>query len=137
MAAAMYKLKDKVLGVKEPSIDAMPIEDPETGILLTDPEEINEVTLKYCLDNLKDREPKEEFKNIHQNKLHLHTLRMNESIENDMEELNHSQFEDALKTVAKKHKDKYQFILKAGKSLLDALFRLYQLVWKSENIPEG
>ena len=67
MAAAMYKIKDKVQGVKEPPIDAMPIKDPETGILLTDPEEINEVTLNYCLDVLKDREPKPEFKQIHKN----------------------------------------------------------------------
>ena len=61
MSSAWYKLKDKVIGVMEAQLDVLPVEDLETGFIITDPEEINEVTLKYCLDNLKDREPKEEF----------------------------------------------------------------------------
>ena len=136
MAAAVYKLKDKDIGAKEPPVDTMPIEDPETGALITDPEEIKKVTLDYCLDKLKDREPKPEYKQSYENKLRLHEARMNEQIDNDEEELSHHQFNDALNTVAKKHKDKYSFILKAGNSLIDALFRLFQLVWRKEDIPD-
>ena len=136
MAAAVYKLKDKVLGAKEPPLDTMPIEDPETGTLITNPEEIKKATLDYCLGKLKDREPKPEYKQSYENKLCLHEARMIEKIDNDAEELSHHQFNDALNTVAKKHKDKYNFILKAGNSLIDALFRLFQLVWRKEDIPD-
>ena len=136
MSAAVYKLKEKVLGPKEPLLDAMPIEDPESGVLITDPEEINEATLKYCLGLLEDRKPKPEYKEIYEKKLDLHKQRMTEHVDNDMDELNYVQFTEALTTVAKKHSDKYKFLLKAGQSLLDALFRLFQLVWRHEEIPE-
>ena len=38
--------------------------------------------------------------------------------------------------VATKKSDKYKFILKGGTSLLNALFRLYSLVWNREEIPK-
>ena len=38
--------------------------------------------------------------------------------------------------VKKKHPKKYQYIVKAGKSLKNAIFTLYSLVWKKEVMPE-
>ena len=40
-----------------------------------------------------------------------------------------------LKQIAKKSKEKYQFILKAGKYYHDALFALYRKVWETESKP--
>ena len=57
MADVVYKLKDEVMGVKEYLPDPIPIEDPETRELITDPERIKEHTPDYCLNKLKDREP--------------------------------------------------------------------------------
>ena len=45
-------------------------------------------------------------------------------------------FMKALKRVSIKHKDKYKFILKAGTSLLNAIFDLFTVVWKREEIPD-
>ena len=70
-SAAIHKLKQKVLGPKEPTLDAVAVEDPESGILITEPEKINEMTLQYCLDLLKDRKPKPEFEAAYNEKLEL------------------------------------------------------------------
>ena len=40
MSASVYKLKEKVLGPKEPPVNAMALEDPITGVPITDPEKI-------------------------------------------------------------------------------------------------
>ena len=53
---------------------------------------------------------------------------MEEEIENDLEELSFDMFLDAMKNVSTKHKTRYKFILNAGTSLINALFRLYSLV---------
>ena len=62
---------------------------------------------------------------------------MNEVINDDVEELSQEMFFSALKMVAKKHPNKYKFLLKAGKSLLDAVYNLFSIVWKHEILPEG
>ena len=67
-SAAIYKLKEKVLGPKENKAEAMGIEDPETGQLITEPGAINETTLNYCLDLLTDRQPKPEYEEIYKEK---------------------------------------------------------------------
>ena len=119
-SAAMYKLKEKVL--KENTPDAMAIEDPESGLLLTDPESIKEVTLNYCFDLLSDRKPKPEYEEKYNRKIELHNARMVEKVDGDKEDLESHQFEEALKTVNKKYSNKYHFILKAGNSLKKCTF---------------
>ena len=46
-------------------------------------------------------------------------------------------FRDALVRLNKKNPDKYKFILKAGQSLTNSLFSLFQAVWTKEKIPSG
>ena len=36
-----------------------------------------------------------------------------------------------------KHPDKYKYILKAGHSLMNALFSLFAMIWKTEVIPDS
>ena len=136
MSAAIYKLKEKVLGPKEKSPDAMGVEDPDSGHLITDPDSINEATLKYCLQLLSDRDPKPGYEKQYKEKLEMHNTRMLEKMDEDNEDLNYEQFEEALQIVSKKHSEKYKFILRAGNSLKNALFYLYSLIWKYEEIPD-
>ena len=84
-----------------------------------------------------DRKPRPGYEEIHQKKKELHLSRMKEQIEDDLETLNLSQFHAALKKVSVKHNEKYKFILNAGNSLMNAIFRLFSLVWESENIPDS
>ena len=62
---------------------------------------------------------------------------MQERIVDDLETLSFSQFNDALRKVSLKNNDKYKLILNAGNSLLNAIFRLFSLVWASESIPDS
>ena len=136
-SAAVFKLREKVLGPKETILDAVAIEDPETGFPVHEPNRIKEVSLKYCYDLLTKGKPREGCEEPYERKKALHEERMLERIDNDLEELTYEQFQESLQIVAKKHKNKYSFILKAGNSLLNAIFALFQLVWKSETIPDS
>ena len=59
---------------------------------------------------------------------------MKERTEKDPE-LTRAMFLETLQELKKKGGGKYNFILRAGNSLLNALFKLYEVVWKVENIP--
>ena len=62
----------------------------------------------------------------------IHADHMAEKVENYIDELPVSIFEKAMNQIAKKHSDKYQFILQGGKLPKDAIFELMKLVWKTE-----
>ena len=53
-----------------------------------------------------------------------------------MDNLTREQFDKVLRTVERKHKNKYKFILNGGISLKNAIFSLFCSVWKNETIPE-
>ena len=56
---------------------------------------------------------------------------MREVVENDLE-FSTEMFEETFKLLQKKGGSKFDFILKAGKSLHSALKKLYEVVWKQE-----
>ena len=135
-SAAVFRLKDEVLGSKKNAMEPVIINDPDTDEPIHSPEKIKEASLKYCKNLLTNREPKPAYKEAVRRKEKLHEERMVENIENDCEELSFEMFSSALKKVSNKHKSRYQFILNAGKSLINALFFLYSTVWKKEVIPD-
>ena len=100
-SAAIFKLKERVLGPKETSLDAVTIEDPTTGVLVYDPKTIKKVTVEYCTKLLSNRMPSEGYEEVYEKKLKLHEERMKEIVENDQEELQFSQFTKALENVSK------------------------------------
>ena len=61
------------------------IKDPATNNEVTDVEEIKRISLKYCVDLLTNREPKEGYEDIIDKKREVHKVRMNEIIQNDVE----------------------------------------------------
>ena len=135
-SAAIYKLHNDILGAKQPTIDAAIMEDPESGEIIKSPEKIKKVSLEYCTKLLTNRAPRDDFKEVMEEKKRQHFHRMQERLEDDIDELSEERFNEALKAVAIKHKDKYKFILKAGKSLIGALFSLFVKVWRNEIIPD-
>ena len=109
------------------------VKDPETEVEITDPAEIRKVSLAYCVNLLTNRAPKEDFKEEVDLKILVHDARMKEILEDDIE-FSRDIFDNSLKAVKAKHK-KYEFILKSGNSAQESLFKLYGLVWNSENFP--
>ena len=55
--------------------------------------------------------------------------------DNDVEEISLDMFNDCLEKLWRKKGNKYQFLMKAGYDLKNALFCILNSVWKSEEIP--
>ena len=62
---------------------------------------------------------------------------MKEKHNNDDPEFNYAMFQKVIERVKTKGGKKYEFVLKAGQSLFNALFRLFEVVWNGEKIPES
>ena len=134
-SAAIFNLKEKVIGQKKAGQEATIMKDPKTKDILTSRTKIKEASLDYCVELLTNRSPKEEYKKEIEIKDEIHTIRMEEQIENDVE-FTEKIFIDSINELKKKNKKKYEFIIQSGKSFKDALFKLFDLVWRSEEKPE-
>ena len=134
-SAAIFNLKEKVIGQKKAGQEATIMKDPKTKDILTSRTKIKEASLDYCVELLTNRSPKEEYKKEIEIKDEIHTIRMEEQIENDVE-FTEKIFFDSINELKKKNKKKYEFIIQSGKSFKDALFKLFDLVWRSEEKPE-
>ena len=130
----MFKLKEKVLGSRKEGCEAVSMIHPETGKMICDPEELKNASVEYLSTLLKNRDPKEEFKEVLNTLRLLHEHRMSEEY-SDNEILTENDFQEMMKKIKKKKADKYKFILKGGKSYQTALFSLYKKVWGSEIKP--
>ena len=59
-SAAIYKLKEKILGSKKISQEAVSMIDPETGLMIVEKEKLKEASCKYVKNLLTNRDPKED-----------------------------------------------------------------------------
>ena len=59
-----FEMKNIVAGKKKAGQESQAIKDPETGDLVVSNVKIKEVTLKYCLNTLKNNDPEEEGKEL-------------------------------------------------------------------------
>ena len=136
-SAADFGLKDMVLGKRKTPQDQVVLKDPKTGKEVSTPDEIKRVSLEYCVDLLTAKEPPEKFADHINGLKHIHEERMKEKIDDDIDELPIDTFMKVFSELSKKPGLKYKFITKAGKSLHKAVLNLFQIVWKTENLPKG
>ena len=134
--AMIFNLKDKIVGTKKVAQEATTVVDPKTGKEVNTPEEIKRVSLEYCHELLTNRDPKPEYIEDIKYKKIIHEIRMEEIIEDDIE-FSIELFNKTLLTLSKKPGGKYNFIMKSGKSLKSALFKLFQVVWDKEKKPDS
>ena len=134
-SAASFNLKAKILGEKKESQEAVVVENPETGEIVFEAEQIKTISLDYLKNLLTNREPKPEYVNDLKVIKLLHSARMNQIVEESDDVFTKKDFDDLLKNLQKNNKTKYKFILKAGSSLHKCLFRLFSLTWDSETKP--
>ena len=136
-SAAIFKLKDSILGPKKIGQQAASLIDFRSGIELTNPKDIREASLQYCVQLLSNREPKAAFKKEVECKALMHQSRMVESIQNDVHNnLSVQMFDETLKALSVRD-GKYEFIMNGGPALKAALFSVCQSVWKTEIFPEN
>ena len=111
------------------------IKEPKTNQLIVAPEDIKNVTLKYCVDNLTNKEPAEEHKKVKEMRKRIHTERM--KIKQDDEfTIDKEDFDEALQKFNKKNTKTYDFLLKASKEYKDAIFHLCKKFFEKEEFPE-
>ena len=101
-SSANFHLKDTILGKKKSPQERVVLVDPTTGKDVTTPKAIKEVSLKYCVNLLKNKEPKFKYINYVNVIKEKHKERMLEVIPNDMEELPFEAFSKAYKKILKK-----------------------------------
>ena len=134
-SAVIFNLKDKIVGKKKAVQEATTMKDPKTNEELTKRKDIKEAALSYCVDLLTNRSPKSGYEEDLMLIDLVHEARMDEKVVDDIE-FSKTIFENSLKELKKKNKDKYEFILKGGNDFKEALFKLCGLVWGSEEKPD-
>ena len=80
-SAAIFKVKDTLLGKKKVTQDQVAIKNPENGELVYSPDEIKKVSLNYCVNLLTNGKPKPEYVELIAPKETIHFVRMKEVIE--------------------------------------------------------
>ena len=120
-SAVVFKIKEKLSGKRKNSIEPSVILHPEKKTPVTNPKEITKISADYVVNLLKNREPKHEYKLDIALKREVHSVRMLECEESELV-LTRKMFFDALEIVKRKGGSKYEFVLKAGESLLNAFF---------------
>ena len=134
-AAAVFKLKEKIVGPRKNPLEPVILIDPETGFEVIQPEDIKRVSLSYCVKLLTNSAPKEKHVEQFKCKERLHWQRMQECIENDVNYLSLGMFNSMLELLSKKKADKYKFIINGGQSLINAIYNTFASIWRSEKIP--
>ena len=111
-SAAIFKLKEKVIGSKKEGMESVSMKDPVTGSMICDPEQLKKASTEYLSKLLTNRDPKDGYQRGFETLRLLHDLRMSEELENE-EKLTYQDFENMLKKMKKKKAGKYKFILNA------------------------
>ena len=87
------------------------------------------------MDLLDNRKPKAGYEEEIKMKDLIHEIRMREIIEKDIE-FSAEMFDKSLDILRIRNKDKYKFIIHGGKDLKLALFKLFNIVWCTEQKPD-
>ena len=90
----------------------------------------------YVEELLTNKEPRESFKEDVEWKRIIHDVRMKETVEDEII-FSPELFNETFQTLKKKGDGKYKSILLAGPSLLSALYRLFEKIWKHERKPDS
>ena len=136
-SAAVFKLKDDIVGPKKIAQEAVVLIDNTKNEEVSNPRDIKKVSLEYCKELLRNREPRNGYEEDVSVKLQVHSVRMMETIENDLKDLTVDMFEQSYNILSKKSGEKYKFILKGGHAVKMALLKICQAVWVSERLPKS
>ena len=135
--AAIFRTFDKIKGKSKDGPELVTMKDPVSGHFIFSPEEIKTTSLEYCVNLLNNRKIDLEFQKEIEFENLMHYFRMKKVLHDDDEnELLRDDFDNRLKTIAAKSKDKYKFLLKSGEGFKNCIFRLFGQVWKEEAKPQ-
>jgi hypothetical protein len=128
-------MKDLLMGGKNEKQEQAAIRDPKNNELICAPEEIKRVTLEYCVNNLKKKEPEEDEKAERERREKLHNMRM-EDDDDEGFKIGKDDFNEVLEKFGKKTSKAYNLILKADDKFQEAIFHLCKLFIDKEDFPD-
>ena len=133
--AAIFNTMKKIRGDKKSTAELVAMKNPDNDDFIFNPDVLKSVSLDYCSNLLQNSECDPDFKREIYIENLVHYLRM---CEDDIEpcELTKDDYLARLGQVAKKHEDKYKFILKSGQGFQNCIFDLFENVWNSEQKPQ-
>ena len=99
-SAAIFKLKEKVLGSRKEGSESVSMNDPVTGNMICNPEELKRASVDYLSSLLRNRDPKEGYEEDLKMLRILHEQRLNEECSDD-ESLSEKEFQTMLKKLKK------------------------------------
>ena len=136
LTAATFQLKEKIVGPKSVSTEAVTVLDPISGNEVNTALAIRQVSLEYCCTLLSSREPAEQFEADLEMKKAVHEIRMLvDTSSSEYDVLKPELFETTYKRLYKSSRNKYDTIMKAGPSMKPALFNLCSTIWDKEELP--
>ena len=134
--AKIFEMKDIIAGKKKAAQEVQAIRDPETGELVVSNTKIKEVTLKYCLNTLKNNEPEEDMKELIKLKEKVHALRMRTKELDREYEITEEEYFFTLWKFKTKNSATYHFITKAGHKFQLAILNLCRRFIENETFPK-
>ena len=132
--AKVYKLKQLIQGPKIKAPEPMCINDPETGNLVTDVEEIKTVSLKHSVKILSKNQKRKEDEEEHR-KIEEHHIRIMNSKDDDWH-LDRELFNKVLERIKSKKKKMFDPLNKSGELYKEAIYKYMEKIIKSEHIPD-
>ena len=130
----MYKLRDIIEGPKIKPQEPMAINDPKTGELVTDNDEIKRISLEHNIKILTKNKIREADMEEHVTKINNHNSIM-ESLDTESWELDRPTFDKVVKSIILKNKNMYKELIKSGPSFKDAIFHYMRKMISTEQIP--
>ena len=131
----VQKMKQIVNGPKIKQAEPQAINDPKSGDLITDVQEIKRVSLKHNVDILTKNKPREQDIEEIKAKEERHKIIM-EKDDKECWELDHILFSKVLEKIKAKSKNYFKFLNKAGIAYKEAMFQYMSKILKTENIPK-
>ena len=130
----VFKMKEIVAGPKKSQQEPHAVKDAETEELVVGTEEIKKVTLKHCINSLKNNNPEEEVKHIVELVNKVHDSRMRE-VNTEDDDISLEDFKEVVDKIEKKQKKSYDFLTKTGEGFKNSIFLLCKRIIREEVIP--
>ena len=133
-STSVFKMKEIVAGPKKSQQEPHAVINSETKELVVGTDEIKEVTLKHCINSLKNSIPEEEVRQIVQLVNNVHETRM-EEVETEEDDITIEDFKEVVEKIEKKHKTSYDFLTKTGEGFKKSIFQLCKRIITDETVP--
>ena len=132
----MYNLKNLITGPKVKKQEQMAINDPITNKLITDKEEIKNVSLQHNIKILTKDKCLPEDEELVREKKERHEEMMKKNDEEEEWELDYEMFCKVTDKIKSKNKNMYKLLNKSGAAYRIAIFEYMKKVIKCEDIPQ-